>query len=64
MLAPGWGTGTRGGFPPGVKLGSLPVRGDEEIELEMEREERLPMGAPSDSTKLRARLDDVQKMPH
>ena len=25
MLAPGWGTGTRGGSPPGVKLGSLPV---------------------------------------
>ena len=26
MLAPGWGTGTRGGSPPGVKLGSLPVK--------------------------------------
>ena len=25
MLAPGWGTGTRGGSPPGVKLGSLLV---------------------------------------
>ena len=25
MLALGWGTGTRGGSPPGVKLGSLPV---------------------------------------
>ena len=25
MLAPGWGTGTRGGSPPTVKLGSLPV---------------------------------------
>ena len=25
MLAPGWETGTRGGSPPGVKLGSLPV---------------------------------------
>ena len=25
MLTPGWGTGTRGGSPPGVKLGSLPV---------------------------------------
>jgi len=27
MLAPGWGTGTRGGSPPGVKLCSLPVLG-------------------------------------
>jgi len=27
MLAPGWGTRTRGGSPPGVKLGSLPVMG-------------------------------------
>jgi len=25
MLTPGWGTGTRGGSPPGVKLCSLPV---------------------------------------
>ena len=25
MLAPGWGTGTRGGSPPGVKLGSVLV---------------------------------------
>ena len=29
MLAPGWGTRTRGGSPPRVKLGSLPVHMDD-----------------------------------
>jgi len=35
MLAPGWGTGTRGGSLPGVKLGSLPVL---EAKMEAERQ--------------------------
>ena len=35
MLAPGWGTGTRGGSPPGVKPVSVLVAGPRELGSKM-----------------------------